>query len=159
MNMSWYTKHCNAMPLGGYTVFIWSYFFNLERVFLIIIRLWFIGAAIIFVNCTVSGHDYDIFFFFFFTFEVETTGSHYFTVCCFTGIYLKGVWCTKNKQGRQSDLCCQINSQQFESEKDQWWHIAAIFYSVWQRQSNSQHTVCNCTGIQLLQYFSSRLCV
>lgn len=65
MNMSWYTKHCNAMPLGGYTVFIWSYFFNLERVFLIIIRLWFIGAAIIFVNCTVSGHDYDIFFFFY----------------------------------------------------------------------------------------------
>lgn len=65
MNISWYTKNHNASGWIHNSYFI-LFFFFFQRLFLIITRLWFIGAAIIFVNYTVCGHDYDIMIIFFY---------------------------------------------------------------------------------------------
>lgn len=63
-----------TMPLAGYTIFNLSFFFEM---FLIITRLWFIDAAIIFV----SRLCVDIYIFFWLWDSI--------LVCRFTGIYLK----------------------------------------------------------------------
>lgn len=58
MNISRYSENHNAS--GCNIIFILSYFLICEFVFNHNERLWFIGAAIIFVDFTVCGHDYDI---------------------------------------------------------------------------------------------------
>lgn len=93
------------MPLGGYTVFIWSSSLIWEVVFNH-------NEIMIYWCCNYFCKLYCVwtflgFFCCFFLHSEEINGSVYFTVYCFTDIYLTGV--IKCFTVRQ--LICQINQQ------------------------------------------------
>lgn len=88
----------------------YSFFFLFER--LIIMRLWFIGAAIIFVHCTVWT------FFLICVLHLEqTAGSYCVTVQCFTDFYFKRI---------KEETTRQMNPQQNEGKWNQVTFVAIL---------------------------------